>query len=68
MSTRLELWQDREIKFDVDKYQIKERPGEKLLAYFDPVEDTKGSFRSYSHIPVGWRLSWSDTQSRIFLK
>ena len=52
MSTRLELWQDREIKFDVDKYQIKERPGEKLLAYFDPVEDTKGNFRSYSHIPV----------------
>ena len=43
MSTRPELWQDREIKFDVDKYQIKERPGEKLLAYFDPVEDTKGS-------------------------
>ena len=52
MSTRLELWQDREIKFDVDKYQIKERPGEKLLAYFDPVEDTKGRFRIYSRIPV----------------
>ena len=57
MSTRLELWQDREIKFDVDKYQIKERPGEKLLAYFDPVEDTKGSVRTYSRIPVLWCFS-----------
>ena len=35
------LWQDREIKFDIDKYDLAERPGERLLAYFDPVEDTK---------------------------
>ena len=39
---RTELWQDREIKFDIDKYDLADRPGEKLLAYFDPVEDTKG--------------------------
>ena len=50
MSTRPELWQDREIKFDVDKYQIKERPGEKLLAYFDPVEDTKGLLSVHPNI------------------
>jgi len=40
---RTELWQDREVKFDLDKYDLNDRPGEKVLAYFDPVEDTKGT-------------------------
>jgi len=37
------LWQDREIRFDIDDKLIKERSGEKTLAVFDPVEDTKGN-------------------------
>lgn len=37
------LWQDREVRFDIDNRDAKERPGENTLAYFDPVEDTKGN-------------------------
>jgi len=37
------LWEDREVRFDIDTNEIKERPGEMTLAYFDPVEDTKGN-------------------------
>jgi len=43
LSNRMGLWQDREVRFDIDNQDIKERPGETTLAYFDPVEDTKGN-------------------------
>ena len=45
MSNRSEgnLWQDREIRFDIDDRLVRERPGETTLAVFDPVEDTKGN-------------------------
>ena len=37
------LWQDREVRFDIEPEELKERPGEEILATFNPVEDTKGN-------------------------
>jgi Bardet-Biedl syndrome 5 protein len=37
------LWQDREVRFDIEPEEVKERLGEEFLAIFNPVEDTKGN-------------------------
>jgi len=40
---RMILWQDREVRFDIEPEEVKERPGEEFLAILNPVEDTKGN-------------------------
>ena len=62
------LWQDREIKFDIDKYDLAERPGERVLGYFDPVEDTKGNNgqRGFMRI-TNLRLIWEAHKAYRFL-
>jgi len=53
------LWHDREIKFDIDKYDLAERPGERVLGYFDPVEDTKGNNGQRGFLRItNLRLIW----------
>lgn len=37
------LWEDKEVRFDIPLYQMKMRPGEKILDKLDSVEDTKGN-------------------------
>lgn len=37
------LWEDREVRFDIPLYQMKMRPGEKILDKLDSIEDTKGN-------------------------
>jgi len=37
------LWEDREVRFDIPLYQMKMRPGEKILDKLDAIEDTKGN-------------------------
>ncbi|XP_060603512.1 Bardet-Biedl syndrome 5 protein-like [Ruditapes philippinarum] len=37
------LWEDRDVRFDINPNQMKMRPGEKLIDKMDAVEDTKGN-------------------------
>ncbi|PSN44632.1 Bardet-Biedl syndrome 5 protein [Blattella germanica] len=37
------LWEDREVRFDIPLFQMKTRPGEKILDKLDAIEDTKGN-------------------------
>ena len=53
------LWQDREVRFDIESRDIRERSGETTLAYFDPVEDTKGNNGVRGFVRVtNLRLVW----------
>ncbi|KAL3831669.1 hypothetical protein ACJMK2_023392 [Sinanodonta woodiana] len=38
-----ELWEDRDVRFDISPSQMSLRPGEKLIDKLDAVEDTKGN-------------------------
>lgn len=38
-----DLWEDRDVRFDVNPAQMKMRPGEKLIDSLNAVEDTKGN-------------------------
>ncbi|XP_046569797.1 Bardet-Biedl syndrome 5 protein homolog [Haliotis rubra] len=37
------LWEDRDVRFDINPSQMRMRPGEKLIDRLDAVEDTKGN-------------------------
>ncbi len=36
------LWEDREVKFDLGKHQLRPRPGEFVIEKLEAIEDTKG--------------------------
>ncbi|EDV26742.1 Bardet-Biedl syndrome 5 protein-like protein [Trichoplax sp. H2] len=41
--TVLNLWEDRDIRFDISLAQMRMRPGEMLIDRLDSIEDTKGN-------------------------
>ncbi|XP_041365484.1 Bardet-Biedl syndrome 5 protein-like [Gigantopelta aegis] len=38
-----QLWEDRDVRFDISPIQMRMRPGEKVIDRLDAVEDTKGN-------------------------
>ncbi|XP_054270756.1 Bardet-Biedl syndrome 5 protein homolog [Macrosteles quadrilineatus] len=65
----MELWEDREIRFDVPIAQMKMRSGEKVIDRLDFVEDTKGNGGDKGRLIVtNLRILWhSLTVARISL-
>ncbi|PAA63444.1 hypothetical protein BOX15_Mlig027626g1, partial [Macrostomum lignano] len=63
------LWQDRDIRFDIDPKLMNLRPGEKLIDRLDSVEDTKGNNGDRGRLAItNLRLIWhSHTMPRINL-
>uniref|UniRef100_A0A383W0W7 BBSome complex member BBS5 PH domain-containing protein n=1 Tax=Tetradesmus obliquus TaxID=3088 RepID=A0A383W0W7_TETOB len=61
-----EVWQDREVRFDVAPAQLQCRRGEEVLENFDPVEDTKGNNGEAGRLTLtNLRLTWrSSKQAR----
>ena len=57
------LWQDRDVRFDVPLNELKLRNGERIVEYFNKVEDTKGNAGEEGKLTVtNLRLMW---QSKI---
>lgn len=55
----LVLWEDRDIRFDVNISQIKMRSGENLIEVFENVEDVKGNSGERGKLLVtNLRLIW----------
>lgn len=55
----LVLWEDRDIRFDVNISQIKMRSGETLIEVFENVEDVKGNSGERGKLLVtNLRLIW----------
>lgn len=53
------LWEDRDVRFDISPNQMKMRPGEKLIDKLDAVEDTKGNNGERGRLIVtNLRLIW----------
>ncbi|KAK0420805.1 hypothetical protein QR680_014900 [Steinernema hermaphroditum] len=63
MATEVEnVWQDREVRFDLEPRQLKLSPGEVLVEEIDSVEDTKGSNGDHGTLKVtNLRLIWYAT-------
>ncbi|OWF36293.1 Bardet-Biedl syndrome 5 protein homolog [Mizuhopecten yessoensis] len=54
-----DLWEDRDVRFDVNPSQMKMRPGEKMIDRLDAVEDTKGNNGDRGRIIVtNLRIIW----------
>lgn len=54
-----EIWEDRDIRFDISLQQMKMRPGETLIDTFENVEDAKGNNGETGRILVSnLRLIW----------
>ncbi|BFY97671.1 hypothetical protein BsWGS_00711 [Bradybaena similaris] len=54
-----QLWEDRDVRFDVTASQLKLRPGEKLIDKLDAVEDTKGNNGDRGRLMVtNLRIMW----------
>ncbi|GFR91599.1 Bardet-Biedl syndrome 5 protein homolog [Elysia marginata] len=54
-----QLWEDRDVRFDVSSSQMKFRPGEKLIDQLDAVEDTKGNNGDRGRLMVtNLRIIW----------
>ncbi|CAO1409508.1 unnamed protein product [Diamesa hyperborea] len=53
------VWEDREIKFDVQNIHKKLRNGEKILDIIDSVEDTKGNLGDVGRVIItNLRIMW----------
>jgi len=53
------LWEDRDIRFDVNVQQLRLRPGEKLIDQLDAIEDTKGNNGERGRLMVtNLRIMW----------
>nr|CAD7405702.1 unnamed protein product [Timema poppensis] len=63
------LWEDKEVRFDVPLTQMRMRPGENLLDRMDPIEDTKGNGGDRGRLVItNLRIIWhSLTLPRINL-
>eukprot|EP00882_Tetradesmus_deserticola_P002849 GHRQ01003030.1.p1 GENE.GHRQ01003030.1~~GHRQ01003030.1.p1 ORF type:complete len:353 (+),score=131.66 GHRQ01003030.1:772-1830(+) len=58
-----EVWQDREVRFDVAAAQLQCRRGEEVLDTFEPVEDTKGNNGDGGRLTLTHlRLMWRSTK------
>lgn len=54
------LWEDRDVRFDVSSSQLRLRPGERALDLLDSIEDTKGNSGDRGRLVVtNLRLMWS---------
>ncbi|XP_060085835.1 Bardet-Biedl syndrome 5 protein homolog [Ylistrum balloti] len=54
-----DLWEDRDVRFDVNPSQMRMRPGEKMIDRLDAVEDTKGNNGDRGRIMVtNLRIIW----------
>lgn len=54
-----DLWQDRDVRFDVTPQQMKLRPGEKPIDQLESIEDTKGNNGDKGRLIVtNLRLIW----------
>lgn len=54
-----DLWEDRDVRFDVNPSQMKMRPGEKMIDRLDAIEDTKGNNGDRGRIIVtNLRIIW----------
>ena len=53
------IWQDREIRFDVNISQLQPRKGEKVFDSINSVEDTKGNNGDKGNLMItNLRLIW----------
>ncbi|XP_048756456.1 Bardet-Biedl syndrome 5 protein homolog [Ostrea edulis] len=53
------LWEDRDVRFDINPQQMKMRPGEKMIDALNAVEDTKGNNGDRGRIIVtNLRIIW----------
>lgn len=53
------LWEDRDVRFDINPQQMKMRPGEKLIDALNAVEDTKGNNGDRGRLMVtNLRIIW----------
>uniref|UniRef100_K1QJC8 Bardet-Biedl syndrome 5-like protein n=1 Tax=Magallana gigas TaxID=29159 RepID=K1QJC8_MAGGI len=53
------LWEDRDVRFDINPNQMKMRPGEKLIDALNAVEDTKGNNGDRGRLMVtNLRIIW----------
>ncbi|KIY91461.1 Bardet-Biedl syndrome 5 protein [Monoraphidium neglectum] len=60
-----EVWQDREVRFDLGPAELQCRRGEEVLDYLDCVEDTKGNNGEPGELTfTNLRLMWVCTRSR----
>ncbi|CAH3147692.1 unnamed protein product [Pocillopora meandrina] len=63
------LWEDRDVRFDITLQQMQLRPGEELIDKLDSVEDTKGNNGDRGRLLVtNLRLIWhSQSMPRVNL-
>ena len=63
------LWQDRDVRFDVPLIELKLRNGERIIEYYNKVEDTKGNCGEEGKLTVtNLRVIWqSKVKPRINL-